>query len=183
MAGELFARLEDTQGLVVGPERAWTPQRQFLWDVIHDTRGLLREESFADDLALIRTFNAPLEPRRVHDVYAKIYERAQAQGAAAPHFRLTAPEARDEWAAVQFFEEEGTEYALVGGWTGLMLRTIAPEPDQKFFDDAPVVVAAGRRFRIRKVPFAEYFRDDFESLLVLLQRAEKDGLRVRFVQR
>lgn len=183
MAGELFARLEDAQGHPVGSGRAWAPQRQFLWDVVHDTRGLLREDSFADDLALIRRFNEPLEPGRVRKVYEKIFDRARAQGAAGPHFRLLAPEGRDEWAAVQFFEEGGAEHALVGGWTGLLLRTIAPEPDQTFLDDAEAVEAAGRRFRVRKVPFGEYFREDFESLFAVLRRAEEERLLVRFVQR
>lgn len=183
MASEFWARLEDRHGTVVGDEHAWRPQRQFLWDVVHDTRGLLREESLADDIATIRRFNEPLQAGIVRGIYEKIYARAKAQGSSGPHFRLTAVEGGTEWAAVQFFEEDGAEYALVGGWTGPVLRTLSPEPEQQFFDDPPIVEVGKRRFQVRKVPYAEYFREDFESLLGLLRRAEKDGLRVRFVQR
>lgn len=189
MAKEFWARLEDPSGNVIGADPAWKPQRQFLWDVVHDTRGLLREETFYDDLELIRTIDqAPgrggnayaLEPKRVRRVYETILERSTTHDA---KFRLVAPAGKDEWAAVNFFEEGGSEYALVGGWTGPLLRTISPEPDQSSVPETGPVRVGSREFRIRSVPYHEYFRDDFQTLIALLQEAEANGLRVRFLQR
>lgn len=189
MASEFWARLEDAQGRVVGTDPAWKPQRQFLWDVVHDTRGLLREETFYDDLELIRTIDqAPgkggtrfaLEPERVRRVYETILERAKTHHA---KFRLIAPADSDEWAAVNFFEEGGSEYALVGGWTGPLLRTISPEPDQASVAETGPVRIGSRTFQIRSVPYYDYFRQDFETLIELLRDAAGRDLRVRFLQR
>ena len=189
MASEFWARLEDTRGRVVGNDPAWKPQRQFLWDVVHDTRGLLREETFYDDLELIRKIDhAPgnggedfaLEPKRIRRIYETILERSKTHDA---KFRLVTPAGREEWAAVNFFEEGGSEYALVGGWTGPLLRTIAPEPDQASVPETGPVVVGSREFWIRSVPYHEYFRDDFQALIDLLRNAEAAELRVRFLQR
>lgn len=189
MASEFWARLEDPKGRIVGDDPAWKPQRQFLWDVVHDTRGLLREETFYDDLALIRKIDqAPgtggdpfaLDPNRVRRVYETILERAKKHDS---RFRLVAPAGTQDWAAVNFFEEGGSEYALVGGWTGPLLRTIAPEPDQASVAETGRVRVGSREFEIRAVAYYDYFRDDFEALIGLLRQAEQRGLRVRFLQR
>jgi hypothetical protein len=188
VATEFWARLEDASGRVVGPDPAWTPQRQFLWDVVHDTRGILRGDAVLSDLELIRKIDrAPgvggaafaLDPNEVRRVYTMLFDRSKAHEA---KFRLVATEGRDDWAAVKFFEEAGAEYAIVGGWTGPFLRTIAPEPDQRTIEEGHVAVG-GQQFEVRSVPYSEYFSKDFETLLALLSDAAARGLRVRFLQR
>lgn len=189
MVTEFWARLEDAHGRVVGPDPAWTPQRQFLWDVVHDTRGLLRGEATAQDLELIRRIDDPqgplprehaLDPREVRRIYETILRRAGEHDA---RFRLVAPSGTDAWAAVQSFEEGDAEYALVGGWTGPVLRVIQPEPDVRPIDDRDEVQVGRRRFRVRAVPYRDYFARDFDGLVELLKHAEAEGLRVRFLQR
>lgn len=189
MATDFWARLEDADGRVVGKDPAWRPQRQFLWDVVHDTRGLLREEAFYEDLELIRTIDgAPgrggpafaLDPHHVRRVYETILERSRSHGA---RFRLVAPTGTDEWSAVAFFEEGGAEYALVGGWTGPLLRTIRPDPDQQPVPEEGPVQVGRQRFDVRAVPYHDYFGPDLVALIGLLREAGAKRLRVRFLQR
>lgn len=191
MATELTVRLETPTGDVVGTDPAWKAQRQFLWDVVHDTRGLLRDEGLADDLAMLRRIDSRPDARRqefAHDasrlraVVENLWQLARSQPN-APRFRLISPADREEWSAVNFFQDQGVEYALVGGWTGPLLRVLGPEPDQRAVPDDEEVQLGSHRFRITGVPYADYFRQDFESLLVTLREAEARGLRVRLVQR
>jgi hypothetical protein len=191
MATELTVRLETPSGDVVGTDPAWKGQRQFLWDVVHDTRGLLRDETLAADLAVLRRIDSEPDAKRkeyAHDAAAlrsvveNVWEVARNQPR-APRFRLIAPADREEWSAVNFFEDQGVEYALVGGWTGPLLRVLGPEPDQRAVPDDPEVTFGSHRFRITGIPYADYFRNDFESLLATLRQAESKGLRVRLVQR
>jgi hypothetical protein len=188
LASEYWARLEDRDGHVVGTDPAWKPQRQFLWDVVHDTRGILRDDSLYDDLELIRKIDGAagtggpsysLDAQRVRRIFETIYSRAKASDA---RFRLVATDGKDDWAAVKFFEDAGAEYAVVGGWTGPFLRTISPEPDQASIPEGRLTVGR-HRFIVKAVPYADYFREDLESLLALLMDAERRGLRVRFLQR
>lgn len=192
MVTDLWARLEDTKGRVVGPDPAWKPQRQFLWEVIHDTRALLRGEAFAEDLGVMRTIDAAAgrggpqyahDPARVRAIYERILERARSPGEPRPAFRLVAPEGSDAWAAVQFFKDGGAEFAVVGGWTGPLIRNLSVPGEQQFLGETDTVTVGSRRFRVRSVPFADYFGADFESLFALLRAAESQGLRIRFLQR
>lgn len=192
MVTELWARLEDPQGRVVGPDPAWKPQRQFLWEVIHDTRGLLRGEAFAEDLEVIRTIDAAAGrggPRYAHDpahvraIYERILERVRSLGESRPAFRLVAPEGSDAWAAVQFFKDAGNEFAVVGGWSAPLVRNLSVPGEEQFLPETDTVTVGFHRFRVRSVPFADYFRADFESLFALLRSAESRRLRIRFLQR
>lgn len=191
MATELSVRLETPTGQVVGTDPAWKGQRQFLWDVVHDTRGLLRDEALRPDLAVLRHIDSEpdanrkefaMDAKKLRSVVENVWASARTQ-TNAPRFRLIAPHDREEWSVVNFFQDQGTEYALVGGWTGPLLRVLGPEPDQRAVPDEDNVQFGPHKFRITGIPYAEYFRQDFESLLATLKLAETKGLRVRLVQR
>lgn len=190
MATRFWARLERPDGKVV-EDPAWTPQRQFLWDFVHDTRGLVRDESLYDHLETIRLIDPgagtdpkfSLEPARVRAAYEAIVARIRERGDAAPRFRLVREEGDGQWGAAKMFHEAGAEFALVGGWTGPFLRQISPEAEEAVVGTEDRVQVGSRRFEVRAVPYLEYFQEDLNGLLELLARAEKERLRVRFLQR
>jgi hypothetical protein len=192
MATEFSARFETAGGEIVGADPAWKPQRQFLWDVVHDTRGLLRDEDLHNELQALRTIDAQPDEKRsefvqeatkLRSVVEKVWTRAQAQKENQPRFRLITPAGKNEWAVVNFFQEAGLEYALVGGWTGPLLRILGPEPDQHAVAEKEEISVGSKRFKMTAIPYTEYFRNDFETLLNALKFAESKGLRVRLVQR
>lgn len=192
MVTEFWARLEDAGGHVSGLDPAWKPQRQFLWEVIHDTRGLLRGEAFAEDLEVIRTIDAAPgrggprfahEPAAIRAIYERLRERLRSLGEGQPTFRLIAPEGSDAWGVVQFFKDAGNEFAVVGGWSGPLVRNLSAPGEPQFLAETDTVTVGFHRFRVRSVPFADYFGADFESLLALLRSAESQRLRIRFLQR
>lgn len=191
MASRFWARLERPDGSIV-EDPAWTPQRQFLWEFVHDTRGLAREEALYDHLERIRLIDTGLGrggPRFAHDPaalrssYQALLERIRERGDNAPKFRLVREAGENEWAAAKMFTEAGAEYALVGGWTGPFLRQISPETEEAIVGTEDKVQVGTRRFEVRAVPFLEYFAEDLRGLFEILGRAEREGLRVRCLQR
>lgn len=191
MASRFWARLERTDGSIVA-DPAWTPQRQFLWEFVHDTRGQAREEALYDQLELIRKIDAQAgaggaafaqSPERVRAAYEAVAARIRERGEQMPRFRLVREEGDPEWAPVKLFSEAGAEYALVGGWTGPFLRQISPEVEESVVATEDELRVGGRRFEVRAVPFLDYFADDLAALFVVLDRAGREGLRVRFLQR
>lgn len=191
MASRFWARLERPDGSIV-EDPAWTPQRQFLWEFVHDTRGLARAEALYDHLERVRLIDSQSgrggprfahEPAPLRASYEAILERIRERGESAPKFRLVREAGETEWAVARTFAEAGAEYALVGGWTGPFLRQIAPETEEAIVGTEDRVQVGERRFEVRAVPFLDYFAEDLRGLFGLLERAAREGLRVRFLQR
>lgn len=195
MRGRIELRLEDADGNEVGQEPAWTAQRrQFLWEVVHDTRGILRRTVAADDVALIRNVEAPggsggakavVEARAARDAYRRAADALKQNADQGPQFHWVAEQGSDEWAAVCHVATDGDVVTVVGGWNRPVVRKGAGEdaPTRSIGPDEDVVDVAGTVVRLRRESFYDLFAADLERLLDVLEDAADRGLRARFVQR
>jgi hypothetical protein len=184
---------EDAKGRRVAEGPAWEArERRFLWEVVHDTRGVLRRGVRAEHLNRIRQVEtepvdpkaAPSEPAPLLEAYEAATAALRELGPRGPAFHWVAPAGSEEWAAVHHFEDGGRAFSLIGGWAPPFLRDASGdmEPLRTFADGQDEVVVGQTRLQIRREPFFECFREDLESLLGALGRAVEQGLRVRFVQ-
>lgn len=192
--GTIELYLEEEDGTAVQDEPAWRAQeRQFLWEIVHDTRGILRRTVAPEDVATIRTVEAPgsasaekaMDAQVALDAYRRVVGALKANADQGPQFHWVAEAGSEAWAAVCHVEADGDVVTVVGGWNRPTVRegTDAEAPTRPVGSDQAAVDVAGTVVRIRRESFYDLFAGDLERLVAVLQDAAERGLRVRFVQR
>jgi hypothetical protein len=191
VATEFYLRLEDSKGRPAGDAPAWTPRRQFLWEVVHDTRGVLRHALKRRQIDLIRTVDPQdgnggpeygLDPLHVREAYVRLRDHLAEIGGDGPAFHWVAHEGRDDWAAVHHVEAEGRVFSVFGGWNPPTVRTMDLTESDRTFDAREGLTVGGQRLRVRRDTFHDLFRDDIDRLIEVLGEAGEKGIRVRFCQ-
>lgn len=195
MRGRVELHLEDAKGRPVEGSPSWqAEERQFLWEVVHDTRGFLRRTVPAEDVAVIRTLDdqggrggpgLAVDAAKALMAYERARTALREHAEEGPHFHWLAREGSEEWAAVQHFETDGEVRTVVGGWSPPVVRggPEGDEPERTVSPGQDEVEVAGAVLRIRRQPFYELFAEDLGRLIEVLRDAADRGLRARFVQR
>ncbi len=193
MRGQIELLLEDADGTVVGQRPAWrAEERQFLWEVVHDTRGILRRTVAAEDVAVIRNVDAAgaapdkaVAAQRALDAYTRAAEALRAQAEQGPQFHWVSRQGSDDWAAVCHIETDDGVVTVVGGWNRPVVRHgHGPDaPTETMAAGQEAVEVADTVVRVRRQSFYDLFADDLDRLIRVLADAAERGLRARFVQR